>query len=283
MEYEEFIYNGGDVPGYVAWFVYDIATGTWENDCYTIQLDWRICYANAYPDGKGGFMFIEQRDATVAALRELLGVDFRVQSGYLWDALVLIHIPDIHKEEFTMKDIYVPEYSTTEERVVHCSAKHYAAGSSLLDSEGNLHIIYARFFGTKGDYYYTVFDKNLNRVHESVLKLTSNKKSYATAMAEGPDGSVYILAVNTQGSIKGTQLEIWKVGDDLKTLTKVCAPQEVTIKGAEGDEAMLPHNNIIVGNIRNGSDSDGYVPVVLNVPDGKGTYDYYYFSVKLPG
>jgi hypothetical protein len=184
-----------------------------------------------------------------------------------------------------MQDIYMPEYSTTEDRVVHSSAKHYATGSSLLDSKGNLHVIYSQYYGNTGDYYYTVYDNNLERVHESVLKLSvTNKrdKSYSTAFAEGPDGSVYIIAVNTKGTVAGTNVEIWKVGDDLKTLTKVCAPQEVTIKGAEGDEAMLPHNNIIVGNIRNGSDSDGYVPVVLNVPDGKGTYDYYYFSVKLP-
>ncbi len=274
------IYNGGDVPGYVAWFIYDIATGTWEDDCYTIELDWRICYANAYPDGNGGFLFVEQRDATTNALGQLLGIDrFIGLDGYLWDALVLVHVPDVHVEHADIKDIFMPDYEANDKR---SSASHYSNGSTLLDSDGNLHVVYTQAYGNKANIYYAAYDNKLNEVRHSTIKFSNTKNSFAPAVVEAPDGTVYIIAVNTYMTMKEFQVELWEVSEDMKTLKKVCAPQTVTLKGATGDDAQFEPKNIIVGSIRNGSDIDGYVPVVFFQPDDKGTYDYYYFSVKLP-
>ncbi|MBQ8523022.1 MAG: S-layer homology domain-containing protein [Clostridia bacterium] len=274
------IYNGGDVPGYVAWFIYDIATGTWEDDCYTIELDWRICYANAYPDGNGGFLFVEQRDATTNALGQLLGIDrFIGIDGYLWDALVLVHVPDVHVEHADIKDIFMPDYEANDKR---SNANHYGNGSTLLDSDGNFHVVYTQAYGNKANIYYAAYDNNLNEVRHSTIKFSNTKNSFAPAVVEAPDGTVYIIAVNTYMTMKEFQVELWEISDDMKTIKKVCAPQTVTLKGATGDDAQFEPKNIIVGSIRNGSDIDGYVPVVFFQPDDKGTYDYYYFSVKLP-
>ncbi len=272
------IFNGGDVPGYVAWFIYDIESGTWEEDCYTIEVDWRICYANAYPDGNGGFLFIEQRDATVDALRELLGVDFKVQSGYLWDGIVIVRVADAHKEEFVMKDVFIPEYSTTDSGVRHYKANHYATGASLLDTRGNLHIMYTTVYGAKTKMYYAVYDNGLNEVRNSEIAFEDKSNNYCPAIVEGTDGKVHILAVNN-GSAKQAALEIWSVSDDFASITKLCDAQ--TLKVHTTGETLKP-SNIIVGSIRNATDIDGCVPVVIHAPESSGEY-YYYFSVKLPG
>lgn len=274
------IFNGGDVPGYVAWFIYDIESATWEEDCYTINLDWRICYANAYPDGNGGFIFLEQRDALVTALGELLGVDFKQANGYLWDAIVLIHVPDAHKEEFTMQDVFTPDYSTTASGVKPYRASHYNTGASLLDTNGNLHVVYTTVYSGTNTMYYAVYDKDLKELRNDKITLTDTKnKNYGPALVEGKNGKVYILAVNTNTKLKEAALEIWAPSEDFSTLVKVCEPQTLKVKTTG---ATLSPSNIIVGSIRNASIIDGYVPIVIHSPDENNKEDYYYFTVKLP-
>ena len=47
------LYTGGAIPGYQAWFIYDIATGKWDKDCRSIQTEYRLGYFMAYADGEG--------------------------------------------------------------------------------------------------------------------------------------------------------------------------------------------------------------------------------------
>ena len=49
------LYTGGGVPGYLAWFIYDIDTHTWSTECYTVETDFRLAYFYMFPDGNGGF------------------------------------------------------------------------------------------------------------------------------------------------------------------------------------------------------------------------------------
>ena len=57
------LYAGGEVPGYLCWFIYDIATGQWEEKSYIVEIDHRNAYFHAYPDGKGsagGFRYTKK-------------------------------------------------------------------------------------------------------------------------------------------------------------------------------------------------------------------------------
>lgn len=178
-----------------------------------------------------------------------------------------------------MKTVYDPAYSTTATRVNSDSASHYAKGASLLDSRGNLHVLYTQACGSKYNFYYAAYDNNLNQIVNKTITLANSNKYCAPAIVEAPDGNVYIISVGIASSATEAKLEIWKIADNMKSLTKVCDPQTITLKGTDGT-ALTP-SNIIVGSFRNGSDIDGYVPIIINNKDSDGTH-YYYFSVKLP-
>ncbi len=275
------IFNGGDVPGYVAWFIYDMESGKWDNECFTVQFDWRIAYDNAYPDGNGGFFFVAQRCALVQALGQLLCVDFKKQSGYIWDALILVHVADPRKEEYTMQYIFEPEYSTTDEGVKGYSATNYGTGATNLDTHGNLHVVYTTSVGTKMDLRYAVYDSNLKEIRNSSLRLSDAKAAYTPAVGENTKGEVFIIGLNKDTRSRETTLEVWKVSDDTLSLTKLCEPQLITVRGRDGATMGKP-TKIIAGSIRNGSDIDGYVPILMYADDENKTMDYYYFCVKLP-
>ena len=274
------IFNGGDIPGYVAWFIYDMESGKWDTECFTVQFDWRIAYDNAYPDGNGGFVFVAQRCALVAELGKLLGVDFRQQTGYIWDALILVHVADPRKEEYTMKYIFEPEYSKTDTGVRGYSATNYGTGASTLDTNGNLHVVYTTSVSSKVDLRYAVYDNNLNEIRNSTLKL-SKSKEYAPAIGENKNGEIFIIALDRAVRNDETTLEVWQVTDNVNVVKKVCDPQLVTVRGRDG-ETMGCATKVIAGGFRNGSDIDGYVPMLMYANDENGTMDYYYFCVKLP-
>ncbi|MBQ8523023.1 MAG: S-layer homology domain-containing protein [Clostridia bacterium] len=276
------IFNGGDIPGYIAWFIYDIESGKWEPSCYTVEIDWRCCYLNAYPDGRGGMYFVEERAMLITELGKQLGVDFATQTGYVWDALYLFHIPDVHKEEMDITVVYEPTYDTEAERVKQESAAHYGCGSSIVDSEGNLQLLYTVKRNNRSYLYHAVYDKYMKEVKNTQIKLTNDKNSYTPMLAEGLDGSIYILAVDTYMTKKQADLEIWKSTDSGMTFKKICEPVTLKVRGAEeGSDTILP-TKLIATSVRNNSDNDGTVGLIMFNQSDNGKYDYYYLSVTLP-
>ena len=294
------IFNGGDVGGYVndgglveqgyiAWFVYDIATGTWDPECYTVTLDWRVCYDHAYPDGNGGMFMVAQRDVLWANLYPYLGVN-GAGAGYAWDALYLIHVPDVYKEECKITTIYEPAYSTTDSGVQKEEAKHYATGATLVDSEGNLHVVYSVEKSKKYTINYAVYDSELNEIRNAPITLSQSKNKFLIAMGEGADGSVYIFGINRHTSSRyiDSALEIWKVADDFSSITCVCKGQKLLVADETDDtnaitlEKSGSSTKMITTSFRNASDIDGVIGIVIDETDGTDMYNYYYFAVKLP-
>ncbi len=284
------VFNGGLVPGYIAWYVYDIATHTWDTECYTIEVPWRVGYLNAYADGMGGIFFIAQRIPSSQKLGELLGVEFAIEH-YVWDALYLIEIPDVTKEEYNIKTIYEPQYSTTEPGVKNEGTANYGTGGSLLASDGKLHLFYSNTLSAKTTTYYCIIDvlNNYEIIRNEEIRLQSKfdarKNSYQIGLAENTNGDIFIFAVHSYMTTKTAQLEIWQSTDGGMNFTQLCKPVELKIKGsAEGEGVLTPSNRFCVGNRRNYSIRDNIVPVVVSevCADDSNFYDYLYYSVELP-
>ena len=277
------IYNGGDIPGYIAWFIYDIESGTWEEECYTVEINWRCCYLNAYPDGHGGLYFVEQRAMLIAELGKQLGVDFVAQTGYVWDALFFFHVPDVRKEEMVIKTVYEPVYDTEAERVKHETASHYGCGSSIVDSEGNLQLLYTVKKNNRNTLYHAIYDRYMNEIKNEPIKLTNAKNSYTPMLAEGLDGSIYIVAADTYMTVKTANIEIWKSADHGKSFKRICNGVTLKVRGAEEGSDTIAPTKLIASSIRNNSDRDGTVGFIMfNDYGNTGKYRYYYFSVTLP-
>ncbi len=272
-----FMICGGDIPGFVAWINYDINTGTWESTCHTIQLEYRCCYFNAYPDNNGGMYFLLQRDVKASSLGAYLGVDFFITDSYMWDAIYLIHIPDIYSNEYSIKDVYVPEYSTTEESISGEGATYYGQGASLVDSKGNMHIIYTA--GTKGKVYYAVYDSSFNEIKNGPLSNIS-RADYNFALAEGTDGSIYIIAMK-HNSI-AAKIDIYKSTNGGKSFTKQVTDYKLQAPNAEGVVGDVGPSKMIVSGQRTHSDRDGTVGVIFYANGNAGFYDYLYFAIELP-
>ena len=122
----------------------------------------------------------------------------------------------------------------------------------------------------------------MKEVKNTQIKLTNDKNSYTPMLAEGLDGSIYILAVDTYMTKKQADLEIWKSTDSGMTFKKICEPVTLKVRGAEeGSDTILP-TKLIATSVRNNSDNDGTVGLIMFNQSDNGKYDYYYLSVTLP-
>ncbi|MBQ8524756.1 MAG: S-layer homology domain-containing protein [Clostridia bacterium] len=281
------MYNSGLVPARVLWYVYDLETHTWDMTWRYIDLPWRIGYYNAYADGMGGAFIVVQRIPRTDLLGELLGVEF-LNNHYVWDALYLLRIPDLTKNEYTITPIYEPRYSTTEQGVKSESTSHYGSGGTLLASNGLLHVVYSNTAEGKTYMYHCIFDamNGFEMIKNEKISLQSKsdprKNSYQIGLAENTSGDIFILAVNSYMTSKTAKLEIWQSSDSGESFTKICDPVELKIKGAaEGAETFAP-TRFCVGNRRSYSVLDNIVPVVAYTPYDETYYDYIYCAVELP-
>ena len=283
------LYCGGDVPGYEVWYNYDLATGEWDTTCHTVTLPFRVGYINGYPDGKGGFSFVAQRDILISSLKDLLGVNFTGTSGYVWDALYLFHASDPDTARFDTTVVKEPSYTaegyknTGKNRID--SISHYGKGGcTYLDRSNRFHVIYAHKVGNEGKttVYHAIYTADgaeiMNEpVPTSLLPENGTRKMEgAFAMTQGKRGKYYILYQPMYGVSGKTMLEIFSSADGV-TFTKATEAVELTTP----DGATVAPGKLSVGNSRNRSLEDGVIPVLFN-----GTVDnkdcYYYYSVRLP-
>ena len=269
------LFTGGDIPGYLAWFIFDMKTMTWESGCHTVQTHSRIAYFNAYPDGKGGFYFIGERAVLAAELGKKLGVTFEPSTGYIWDALYLGVIKDAEKAEVTLQPIYEYPYvsGTT---MTHPAAVHYGRGCSYLDKNGILHLIYSVYYGGGHDVYYVRYDRDLNVIEERLHEI--DHPEYTFALAEGISGDLYIIgANNAEGVNKKSYAEfnIWRSSDGGDSYEHCHYQRRIYSSIGVTAEWFYKLN---ASSPRNGSLIDGTVDLLFYDED----LLYHHFTVTLP-
>lgn len=283
------MYVAGGVPGYWSWYTYDLNTHEWIGGPYIVEFESRCGYLNAYPDGNGGVYFVAQRHPQREELEGLLGVSFKA-GGYGFDTTYLFAIPDMTKEEVFVADrTYEPVYEKDGE-VYTASSTHYGAGTTYLDSNGHLHILYTasnRNIENKSKIYHAIYDVRDNYKclkNEQILLTDTKNNNYMLGMAENTNGDIFIIAVNAYMTKKTTELEIHQSTDGGATFTKICEPQKVT---AAIDGTGVPVNRMSLASPRNYSTQDNIVALVTygsapsSLSDVKGNV-YYYYSIELP-
>ena len=283
---------GGEAPGYMAWFIYDIESKTWDPECHTVQIPQRYCYINGYVDGEGGFTFVIERDAPVSSLVESLGVNFSTTSGYVFDAVYLMHVADPYVDHIDITTVFEPQYTpegyknTGKNRVD--KTRHYGdGGCTYLDDQNRLHIIYTNEAGNTSinsvfhDIYTLAGEQLYHKLIPTTLLPKNGTKTYrgsnGFAMTQGSDGKYYIFTL-TKESV--ATLEIWSSpADDGKNFTKVVGP--LTLTDADGN--TIPSAKIpIIANSRCLSEIDGVADIMFHSTSTVNGGDPYYFvSVRL--
>lgn len=266
------LYTGGDVLGYLAWFVLDLKTMTWDSECYTVKTHSRIAYFNAYPDGNGGFYFIAERAVLADELGKELGVTFEPSGGYIWDALYMCRITDATKEnvEITPISEYPYQSGTTVNRP---TSVHYGSGCSYLDRNGILHLIYSYFYGEERSVYYVRFDKDLNQTEKRLLEI--DHVEYTFAMAEGIGGDLYIIGADTREEKTRAEINIWRSADGGDSYSLFYSQNKLTETSGKIVGWFYKLN---ATSSRNGSLTDGTVDLLFFDEDNL----YYNFSITLP-
>ena len=296
------ITNGGEAEdpdnpyhqaGFIAWWIYDLNTRTWDPTCHTIERFSRRCYMNVYPDGNGGITFVTERCAPTRELGIALGCTFAT-NGYIWDALYVMHIPDPTVDYAEDTTIWEPSY-TPGGKNLDCSASHYGtAGCTYLDDQGRIHVIYSVTYYTTPTSkttkvvgtYHAMYDLSGNELRNELIPTTlldkNGTKSYkgpagGFAMTQGSDGVYYVFVLG-QNTSKQTTLEIWSSpADDGYNFSKKMAA--TVLKDTNGN-AILEGTKPIIGNTRNGSVLDGTAAIMFHTGGTNGD-PYYYFSVTM--
>lgn len=269
------LFTGGDIPGYLAWFNFDLKKMEWESGCYTVQTHSRVAYFNAYPDGKGGFYFISERAVLASELGKYLGVTFEPSTGYIWDALYLGRVRDatVAQVELTPIREYPFVKGTT---MTHPAAVHYGRGCSYLDKSGVLHLIYSFIYKEDHKVFYVRYDKDLNVIEERELEIEHPK--YTFAMAEGICGDLYIIGSdNAEGIAKKNyaELDIWRSSDGGDSYLHIHHQRRIYEKSGKTVEWFYKLN---ASSTRNGSITDGTVDLLFFNSDNL----YFHFKITLP-
>ncbi|MBQ7474773.1 MAG: hypothetical protein IJS78_02515, partial [Clostridia bacterium] len=282
---------GGEAPGFLAWNILDLNTMTWDPTCHCVQLFARYCYINGYPDGKGGFTVVIERDAPSSALAEAIGCTF-TSDGYFFDAVNIMHVPDPTVDALEDHVVWEPNYKPGGNNF-QASASHYGSGGcTYLDNEGRLHVIYSvTYFTTPtsrttkvSGVYHAVFDLDGNEIYNELIPTAlldkNGTKTYSGpngfVMTQAWDGTYYIFLL--WGGTTGTKLEAWSSpSSDGIEFTR--AFKDVPLKTADG-VSPADGTHPIIANSRNFSVRDGIAAIIFHTGGSAGD-PYYYFSVKL--
>lgn len=247
------IAGGGDAPAaFFAWGVFNIDSGEWEKKMLSYKTGERYCYHYGYPDGKGGFIVVDERDITNAGafsnlpetrVSEAMKTyrSRKIDAGYMWDIPKLILVPDVTDKNCVVVRT-VEEYAYDVENGLY---------PNVLNGSNDMLVV--------GNYLYillTLDDAGRvgRRTSLHVLDMTDDYKEVASAdinFIEGINtkycprlfldthGNLFILA-NRSGS---RHLEIWQACNDLKTEYKLIAEKSLNFAAA----------SIIISSSRNNS------------------------------
>ncbi len=277
---------GGEAPGYLAWWIYDLKTDRWNSTCHTVELQTRRCYINGYADGANGFTIVIERCAPVKTIAAYLGVQFKQTSGYMWDGLYVMHVADPNVNSFTdtvvREAVYTAEGHNNTGKNNTDTVSHYGTGGcTYLDTENRLHVIYSHKNGNtkKTSVYHAVYDLFGNELFHELIPtslISRNGQSLSLsvssfAMTQDADGTYYIFC---ETSSSGAAVRIWSspASDGLHFTQKVAATKFNDINGG-----TFSTGKFIIGNSRCYSDRDGYVPLMF-----EGNDEYFYTCIALP-
>ena len=294
------LYAGGDLPGCLAWFIYDTEKDEWDTECYSVIVDSRPCYFYAYADGNGGFRFFGQRDVkggpadNYVGLTNWLGVDdvIKATTGMVFDAIYLYHVKDATKEEIEVTDVYVPDYraiynakkakNPSPQKTTYVTASYYGeSGTAFQDLNGDFHIIY--YETENKEHHHAIFDKNDQLIYNQIIDFTDAKGTYTMGMTQDANGKFYIVAWNESSKMKNANLEIW-ASDDGREFTRVIDNFKLT---TTDEYAPDYYTKLIVTSTRNNSVLDGTLGVLFFEDtnkigtNGDNLANYYYVSVEL--
>ncbi|MCI9448625.1 MAG: hypothetical protein HFE30_00005, partial [Clostridiales bacterium] len=282
------LYTGGDIPGQLAWFTFDINSHKWMPECRTVETEFRCCYFNAYADGNGGFIFVGQRDVKKSTFANLINNPAFGGSGYIQDIIYLFRVPDATKEEVISKMVRDPKYTSSTPLSGLISQRTYGTGCTYLDSDGNFHLLYSNTKGETSTLYHSVYDKELNVVSpdKSMLALFTTSKTTPRRlfMTQAPDGTFYIFASNVPKNAATAytpaQFDIYKSSDGINFTRLI--DTTVEIKTEDGTTFNCREMKFIVTAPRNNSTMDGTVGIMFYYPKTEGYseyYDYYYMAI----
>ena len=318
--YALFTRGNGDHDGYINWFIFDLATMSWEGTERSIFTDWRYNYHFAYADGKGGVVIVTERNA----LAENLGYP-EIPSAtlwpadYVWDQLDMFYIPDMYDDSvFYEYPVQEADYSrvadldgdgkctTEEERKVseYPNTKNNHQGSTFLDSEGKLHVLYTiQYLHAAYDrstaeetQWHVVFDisdpADVKMLSKQQLKLEGyiedgGANNYEFRMAEASDGTLYIVAMRCDGNVPELdsrlllyQLSKGEEGYDYRLIYTSERLDEKTINNgfSLADSRSLSVLDDTISMIYH-TDGDSYISGSL---ENHGTNDWHYLTIRLP-
>ncbi|MBQ7922549.1 MAG: S-layer homology domain-containing protein [Clostridia bacterium] len=276
--------NGGDAPqAFLAWFIYDIKKGEWEEGCHTIQLPERRDYINGFADGNGGFTFVIQRGGSIKNRTETTGLRFDGEQ-YLWDGVYVYNVPDAYGTEYREIIVRVPEYSTTQinkPQHINYFGDGDGGGTSYMDFDGNLHILYTHAKDDKYTTYHAIYDAELNEVLNEPIQFEEEQDTaenkYTFGMTQGPSGKYYIIAenVSAEGS-KAASFEIWSSDDGIHFEETV---ERHTLRLR--NNKTVESGRLSVANSRMNGVVDGIVPIIFN-GYYKEQFCFYSIVLELP-
>ncbi|MBR4933272.1 MAG: S-layer homology domain-containing protein, partial [Clostridia bacterium] len=295
------LFTGGEVPGYLSWFIYDIETHTWEKENYLVETKHRNSYFHAYPNGHGGIFFISEANPPSDAVEADYGNVFKfADTGYLFHEVNLYSIPNMYEEKVDLVNaIYAPDYLDRRKFpeigkkdgvpiIEPASAAHYSEGTTYLASNGYLYVIYKYSDPSSTNYMYVVYDtannfKEVTKNKKLSLMLTAANKigtaTYQFSISEAVDGDVYLTAINTKA--KEATFEIYKLDVDEEGQKMNLEPMIVDSNGKAasvrmqmaGSTTYLEHSRLSYTSTRNGSIQDGILGVITygSNPGGRST------------
>ena len=268
------LYTGGDVPGYLVWFIFDLQTKKWDYSCYTFENDFRIAYFNAYPDGNGGFYFFGERAVLKTGLEEYYDISFADPNGYIWDALYLCHVKDPTTANVDIRVIKEAEYESGMKDVPQTGVVHYGCGASYRDSNGVTHLVYSYKTPEGTDVYYERYSDELELIESREINFTDPSNFFTIAIAENSNG-LYLIISSTLENTEHAKLEIWHSENNGDSFSLLLDP---TYLKTNQKRVCKSFYKLSFSSTRNGSVTDGRVDLLFFDDNNY----YYHFHVVLP-
>lgn len=278
------LYSGGDIPGYLAWFVLDLETGDWDPVCHTANIDYRLSYFNAYPDQNGGFFFIGQRDVQKDNLAKHFEITFSSTGGYIWDALYFGHVKSADNAAVELSVLEEYPYQTGMTDVDPPVNSHYGNGCTYLSENGDLHVVYTSIADGKRNTIHAIYQQSGDSyVLAGKCPLDLGDRFYTYAMCQGACGDLYLIAEDNErllserngvGSKRAT-LEIFRLTDDGLSFEQFLEPTILRFRNGLRADTFY---KLSFSSTRNGSLSDGTVDLLFFDTENR----YFHFAITLP-
>ena len=305
--------SSGDEPARITWYIFDLKTLRWEKEARSIEIPMRHCYHFIYADGKGGVVLVNQRDHLASAFgHDEIPTAPIWPASYLWDQLDMYCIPNVYGTSFYTYSINVADfsrvkdldgdgkYTSEEERKTNAypGTLNNHQGDAYLDTAGRLHVLYTVSYSRDAydrstvdlQQWHKVYDisnfANVRLLSEQRVYLegfdpnTPEKNVFEFRMAEGRDGTLYLVAQQDDDATEENKLQIYQLserpagGFDYTRIYK--------------SEPLLPSTrSMSTGYSLSGSRSlsthDGRIAMIFSSSNrSNGAVDWFYTTFDLP-